>query len=146
MRGREHAYVHRDGFVPSQPLNAPFLKHAQQFGLGICIKITDFIQEDSAAMSLFEAPSAPGLGTRERASFVAEELTLQQRFWDRCAVDGDKRLFRSVAMLVNGACDEFFAGAGRATDKHGSGRGSDAADFFIDIVHDAAVANDGRAR
>src|SRR5260370_32225026 len=80
------------------------------------------------------------------ASFVAEEFTFQECLWNRGAVDGDKRLVRPVAVLVNGARDELFAAAGRSTDKYGSGRGSDTTDFFVDTVHGAAVANDGRAR
>ena len=72
-------------------------------------------------MGLLKAADAPGLGAGEGAAFVAEQLALQQRLGNGRAIDGDERLVGAVAVLVDGAGDQFLAGAGLAADEHGAG-------------------------
>ena len=48
-------------------------------------------------------------------------------------------------MLVKGAGDQFLAGAGFAADENGDGSGGDAADLLVEVLHGAAVADEGGA-
>ena len=97
-------------------------------------------------VGLLEAADAAGLGAGEGAAFVAEQFAFQQGFGDGGAVDGDEGRFGAVAVLVDGAGDEFLAGAGLAADEHVDGLGGDAANFLVDGLHGAAVADEGVAR
>ncbi len=54
----------------------------------------------------------------ERALDVAEELRFQQRFGERAAIDRQEWPTRTIAMLVDGACDQLFPGAALADDEH----------------------------
>ena len=143
MGGGQHAHVHRDGLVAAQPLDVPLLQHAQQLGLGARGQVADLVEEDGAAVGLLEAADAPGLGAGEGAALVAEQLALQQRLGNGGAVDGDERLVGAVAVLVEGAGDEFLAGAGLAADQHRDRGGGHPADFLVDVLHGAAAADEG---
>ena len=74
---------------------------------------------------------------------MAEQFAFQEGLRDGGAIDGDERLGRALAVLVNGPRHEFLAGAGFAADQHGDGGGGDSPDFLVDGLHGAAVADDG---
>ena len=61
---------------------------------------------------LLEAANPPRVRAGERAAFVAEQFAFQHGFGNCRAVDGDERRIGAVAVLVNGAGDEFLARAG----------------------------------
>src|SRR6266540_763797 len=142
--GRQDADVHRDVLSGAQALDGPFLKYAQKLGLSAGIEVADFVEKQRAALGLLEAADTARLRAGEGAAFVAEQFALQQRFRDGGAVDGDEGRLRPVAVLVDGAGDEFLAGACRAADEHGDGRGGDTANLLGNGLHGAAVADDGR--
>ena len=123
-----------------------FLQHAHQLDLRARRHVADFIEKNGAVVGLLEAADAPGFRAGERAAFVAEQFAFQQGFRDGRAIDGDERRVGAVAVLVNGAGDQFLAGAGFAANQHGDRLGGDAADFLVDGLHGAAVADDGVAR
>ena len=59
----------------------------------------------------------------ESPPLVAEELAFQQVLRNRCAVDGQERLLRPLAMMINGARDQFLARAAFSGDqRRGIGR------------------------
>jgi hypothetical protein len=58
------------------------------------------------------------------------------------AIDREKRLLRAVAVMVNGAGDEFLAGAAFAGDERGGVAGGDLADELEHLLHRAAAADD----
>ena len=60
-----------------------------------------------------------GDGTGEGALAVAEQLALQELIRQRPAVFGDKGLECAQAALVQGAGEEFLAGAGLAVSSTG---------------------------
>ncbi len=93
-----------------------FLEHAQEFGLGAGSEVADFVEENGAAVRLFEAPDPPRLRAGEGAAFVAEQFALEQGLRDGRAVDGDERFIGAGAMLIDRARDEFLARAGFAAD------------------------------
>ena len=51
----------------------------------------------------------------------------------------------AIAVLINGAGDQFFAGASFAADQNGDRLSGDAPDLLINLLHGAAVADDGVA-
>ena len=57
-------------------------------------------------------------GAGEGAALVAEKFTFEQAAGDGGAVELDERAVLAAAAIVNGARDEFFAGAGLAEQKH----------------------------
>ena len=70
--GGDHPHIHADGFRTAQPLELALLEHAQQLGLQTERHVSDFIQENSPAMGLFEAPHAVVDRAREGALDVSE--------------------------------------------------------------------------
>ena len=145
MRGGEHAHVHRDGFLAAEPLQAALLQHAHELDLRAGRHVADLIEEDGAVVGLLEAADAPVFGAGKGAAFVAEQLAFEQGLGDGGAVDGDEGRLGAVAVLVNGAGDEFLAGAGLAADQDVDGLGGDAANLLVDRLHGAAVADQGGA-
>ena len=81
---------------------------------------------------------APG----ERAFFVAEELAFEQRFGERAAMNDDQRMEPARAGVVDGARDQFFAGAAFAGDQHRGVGGRDGLDGVKDLLHGFALADD----
>src|SRR6185437_4475891 len=144
--GGEDAHVGGNEFVSADTLKTFFLQDAQQLGLGVGGEIADFIQKNRAALGLFEPADAPRIGAGKTAAFVAEQFAFKQRLGNRGAVYGNERFIRAVAVLVERACDQFLARAGGAANEHSDGSRGDAADLFVNILHDAAAANDGARR
>jgi hypothetical protein len=145
MGGGDDADVHGDGFLAAEALEAFFLEDAHEFDLGAEGHVADFVEEDGAAAGLFEAANAAGLGAGKGTAFMAEEFAFEEGFGDGGAVDGDEGGVGAVAVLVDGAGDEFLAGAGFAADEDVDGSGGDAADFLVDGLHGGALADEGGA-
>jgi putative ABC transport system ATP-binding protein len=78
MRGREDADIHLAGLVLAQPLDFPFLQHAQQFHLDIQRHLADLVQQQGAAMGGLEAPLARRRRAGEGAAGMAEQFGFQQ--------------------------------------------------------------------
>ena len=70
-----------------------------------------------AAVGELEAADAVFDGTGEGAADVAEELAFEEFAWDGSAIDLDEGFAGAGAALVDGAGDEFFAGAALAEDE-----------------------------
>ncbi len=73
---------------------------------------------------------------------MAEQLAFQQRLGDGGAVDRQERLVGAAAVLVQGAGDQFLAGAALAEDQHVDILRRDAADRLAHLLHDRAAADD----
>ena len=94
-------------------------------------------------LHLLELADAAAVGAGEGALLVAEQLALQQVLRDGRAVEGQERRLGSGAVLVDGAGDQFLAGAALAGDQHRHVLGGDAADGLVDLAHGRAGADDG---
>ena len=90
--GGDHPDVDLDGFGTAQALQFALLQDAQEFGLQIHRQFADFVEEERAALGLFEAADAALEGAGEGAAHMAEELAFQQGFGEGAAVDGDEGL------------------------------------------------------
>ncbi len=74
---------------------------------------------------------------------MTEQFGFEEGFGDGGAIDGDEGSLGAVAVLVEGAGDEFLAGTGFAADEDIDGLGGDASDFLVDVAHGAALADEG---
>src|SRR5664280_1701064 len=111
--------------VPAaHPLNPLFLEKPQQIHLQRQGDLSDFVQEERAAVGGLNPPLPLDVRSRERALFVSEEFAFHQRRRDGAAVDGRKRTTLAGASLMDGPGRHFLAGAAFPQDQdRGVGRG-----------------------
>ena len=104
--------------------------------------VADLVQEQRAAVRRLKKSLAIFVRAGERALHVAEQFGFQQRLRKRAAIDGDERRLRAGAIFVDGAGDQFLAGAALAGDQHAAGLRRDGHDHVEDRAHFGAVADD----
>ena len=107
------------------------------------IDLGDFIQQDRAAVGRLEAAGPRGVGPRERALLVAEELALHQLRREHRAIQADHRRRVAMAGRVDRAGDEFLAGAALAHDEHGFRRRPHLKDSRPQRLHERAGTDHG---
>ena len=78
----------------------------------------DFIEQQSAALSLFKLTGMGISRASEGSAFVAEQQRFEHVLWDGCAVDCDKLAGMTGGTVVDKASQHFFAGARFARDHH----------------------------
>ena len=116
MCGHENAHIDGGGLGGADALDLALFQHAQQLGLHGRRHIADLVKKESAAMGLLEFARV-ALGRAGKRSFlVAEELALDQLSGHGRAVQRHKWTCCPVALLVQCARHQFFAGAGLAVD------------------------------
>ena len=98
-------------------LELVFLQHAEQLDLHVERQLTDFVEEQRAAIGQFEASDPAIERAGERTSDMSEQLALDQPCRDRAAVDFHERMLVTRAAAVDGARHQFLAGAGFAEDQ-----------------------------
>ena len=103
---------------PAQPEIRLAVQYAQKLGLHPAVQFPDLIQEQSPAVGRFKQTGLQVLGAAESSFFVAEKLALHQMFRQRGAIDVDERLPRARGIVMNGARDQFLAGAAFARDQY----------------------------
>src|SRR3954468_18259601 len=86
VSGRHHAHIYPNRLSAPQSFELLFLQDAQQLGLQFQWKIADFVQKKCSTVCLLESSFGLRNRTCECASFVPEELALQQRGRNGCAV------------------------------------------------------------
>ena len=107
----------------ADPLELTLLQHAQQLALQFERDFADLVQKQRAAIGEFEAAEPVAQRAGECASGMSEKFALEQFARYRRAIDPDQRAMAALAGLVDGARDQFLAGAGFAGDQHaGVGR------------------------
>ena len=84
--------------------------------------IGHFIEEEGAAIGKFKAADFLRERAGESAAFVAKQFRFQKAGRNGSAIDFDESALAARAQIVNGAGDEFLAGAGFAEDQHGGAR------------------------
>ena len=120
------------------------LDHTQQLHLHTERHVRDFVEEQSASAGLFEDASSGLHRSGEGASFVAEELGLEQGFREGAAVDGDERPFLPWKCKgVQPLCDLFLAGAGLAGDEGVRCVGCYLVERCLQVAHGARYASTG---
>jgi hypothetical protein len=109
----------------ADPLVLPFLQDAKQLGLHGRRELADLVEEERAAGRELEAPSLELVGPGEGAALVAEELRLDQRLWQRRAVERDEATRGPRAGVMDRPGQDFLAGAALAGEEHRRGGGRD---------------------
>ena len=107
-----------DGVDGADGVEALLVEGAQDFGLGLQAHVADFVEEERAAVGALEGAALFGgrrLGPAGAGAVaVAEEFGLDEVFGDGGAVELDEDAVAAEGFGVDGAGDEFFAGAGFA--------------------------------
>src|SRR5436190_1741912 len=111
MRRGDNPNIHLNRFFTPQSLKGSFLQNTKEFGLGAEAHLTNFIEENGSFVSLFETANAAGLRARKSSAFMAEKFAFEQCFRDRGAIHGDEGSGGTIAVLINRASNQFFAGA-----------------------------------
>ena len=128
MRRGDDAHVAAHRHVAADALEHALLQHAQQLHLHGRAHVADLVEEQRAAFGDLEAALARRDGAGERALLVAEQLALEQVGGDRAAVDRHERALAARTEIMDGARDDFLAGAGLAEDEHVGVEGGHLAD------------------
>src|SRR5262249_1105402 len=110
-------------------------KEAEELRLQRAAHIRNFIEENSAAVRLFNEARLLFDGAGESAFLVAEEFAFQQRFRDCGAIDPDVIDRPPVAQAVKGPGDQFLAGAAFAKDENASVGGRDSLNQLAHFTH-----------
>src|SRR4051794_38832242 len=117
-RGKEPD-VSAQGLVPADALErALFADDSQQFHLRARIDLADFIEENRAAIRLFEAPDPPFVRTGKRAALVPEQLALQQLGRERRAMHRYKFALAPPAQIMDRLRGQLLARAAFAFDQN----------------------------
>src|SRR4030095_4667889 len=81
------------------------LEHAQELRLDRQRDLADLVEEDRAAVGLFEETLLRGDGARERTLLVAEEVRLDEALGDRGAAHGYERPLAARPRVDRGGGD-----------------------------------------
>jgi hypothetical protein len=111
------------------------LQEAQQLHLQRGGQLADLVEEERAAVRRLDAAAPLGVGARERALLVAEQLALEQRLGDRPAVDRHERPLRAQPQPVDRVGGELLAGAALAEHQHRRVDGRDLSDRREHLLH-----------
>ncbi len=143
--GRNDPYIHPDQFAPTHTEELAFGQHAQQAGLQRQRHVTDFVQEQRAAIGLLEAAHVPPLRAGERPGLMTEQLALQQFGRNGRRVECHERALHARRFVVQRMRHQLLAGAGFAVDQHRQRRLREAADGAEQRAHGRRVADQLRA-
>ena len=145
MRRGDHAHVDADQLAPADAEELALGQHAQQARLQRQRHVADLVEEQRAAVGLFETADVALLRAGERAGFVAEQFAFEQFGGNRGGVERDERLARARRFAMQRARDQFLAGAGFAGDQHRQRRLREAADRAEQRAHRGRVADQLRS-
>ena len=115
------------------------MQRAQQPGLGLGGHVTDLVEEQRAAIGLFELADCLGDGAGESALLVAEQLAFDQIGGDGRSVDCDERPGAAVAEFVNRLGHQLLAGAALAGNQHREIIAQHPRDHAVDALHRRAA-------
>ena len=112
-----------------------FLQEAQQAGLQVERQVADLVEEQNALVGGLDVADLALAGASERALLVAEQFGVDQVRRDRAAVHRHEGTARARRVLVDGARDQFLAGARFAADQDRRIDGDDLLDLPIELDH-----------
>ncbi len=140
--GGEDADVDVDGEVVADTADFLFLEDAEEAALELGGHGPDLVEEEGAAVGVMEEAVLVGDRTGEGALAMAEEFGFEEVFGEGGTVDGDEGGVVAAGIVVEGAGDEFLAGAAFAEDEDGGVGIGDAFDHAEDVLHALAGADD----
>ena len=135
VRRGDHANVNAHRNLATDAIELTLREHAQQTGLQLRRHIADLIEEQCAAIGLFETTAAQGICAGERALFVAEQFGLQQIGSECRCVQRNEGFVRTRTVTMQSSRDELFARARFARDQHRHARTRKATDGTEHFLH-----------
>src|SRR5215467_720622 len=132
---RHHPHVDGDDVAPAYPLDLALLQEAQQLDLQGQAHLGDLVQEQGAAVAHLHLALPLGVGAREGALLVAEQLALQEGLWNGAAVDGHEGTGVTRTVGVHGAGDQLLARAALPFAENGGVRLGHALNDREDVAH-----------
>ena len=135
VRRGDNPDVRPNGSITSNAGKLPFLKNTEKFALNGQRHLTNLVEEKSASIPLLEATDTLGGGTSERTFLVTEELALQKILGNSCAVDRNKGLLASLAVIVDRACDQLLSTTALSGNQYRGIAHRDATHHFKDRLH-----------
>src|SRR6266581_6164549 len=144
VRRGDDADAGTNRLMAADPVEMAVGEDAQQPRLQFRWHIADLVEEQRAAFGLLETAAPLRVGAGEGASFVAEQFGLEQVAGNRRGVDGDEWRVAARAVPMQGARDEFLAGARVAVDQHRRMRLRETPDGAEHFLHRRCLAEDFR--
>jgi len=142
--GNDDAEVHVNGLRATDAFKAAFFEDAKELGLAGQGQFADFVEEEGAALREFDFADFAIAGAGEGAAFVTEEFVFEERVGNGGAIESDERLLAAMRKLMDGAGEEFLAGAAFAEKQNGGVGGSDFLELMTDGLHGRGFADDAR--
>src|SRR5690606_6552201 len=112
MRGRDHPHVKLYNLIAAHPGYLALLKYPEEFGLQTGVHIADLIEEEGAAVGLFEFADASGYCSGKCTFFVAEEFAFDQLAGNGRNVDSYKGLALTPGIVMDRFGYQFLACSG----------------------------------
>ena len=107
-------------------------------------QLADFVEEERAVVGEIHLADFAGAGSGEGAALVAEEFVFDQAFGDGGAVQCDEGLLAARREMVDGAREEFLAGAAFAEEQNGGVGGGDFLNLLAEFADGGVFAEDAR--
>jgi len=111
------------------------LQHAQKSRLRLHRHVADLVEKERAAFCLLEAAGAARVGAGEGALLMTKQFRLDEVARNSRHVDGDERSGAPLAIVVQRARHQLFAGAGFAADHHREIRLHQSRQHPVDFLH-----------
>ena len=143
MGGKDKTNVNRYNGIAAKTHHFTLFQDAEKLGLQRHWHIADFVHEESAALSCFKKSLFTlGIGSGKSTLDVTEKFTFQKTFRQCSTVDGHERFVGSETLAMNGAGNQFLAGAAFTGDEY-TGRGfGHLADTLFQRCNSRRVTND----
>jgi hypothetical protein len=137
----QHAHIDGHAALTADARDLPGLQRAQHLRLGRELHVADLVEEQRAAVSLLEEATLLRLRSCERASFVSEQLALDQLAGDRGAVDAHEGPALAQGEPVDRAAHELFARPALTEDEHARARRRHPLELAVEPLHGRALAD-----
>ncbi len=137
----DNSNIDVEGFIFADAAQFAGLQKSQQFDLSRFVEFAEFVEKQCPAVGHFDQALAVSVRSGERSFAMPEEFAFDQLLGQCSAVHRDKRHVRALALLVDAACGEFFAGSRFAEHQHAGLCWRDLADQFFDSLHRCGIAD-----
>src|SRR6266545_2941028 len=102
-------HVNLDCLKTAEPLKLALLQNAQQLHLRLRIEVSDFVEEERAAIGQLKAALLPRLSASESPLLIAKQLGFNQGLGQRRAAHFYERLGGAQRVVMNRMSNHFLA-------------------------------------
>ncbi len=133
--GGDKSQVRFLGYYAANGFKLPFLQQPQQFGLEDRAQVADFVQEQGPPFGLVHQAPFVFPGSRKCSLYMAEQLTFEDGLGNGRAVDGNQFASAAGTEEMDGAGEQFLAGAARPGDEDGGCTRGNPPDSIENVFH-----------